>query len=1401
MSGEFRHDPLEVDTLAGRFGEHSEKMNDSGDRHLGRARRAQGRTRGRGALAQAAETGVDQLMEAVTKGQKALGKHLDDVGKGLKQTSANHRANEADVARSLGGITSGTPAPRTVPAAGSGTRSWASVAGGSGSGGGAPKPTPPKPAPPKPPADLRGNADGPGRTDIQSNRRNTRSDPVDIASGEVVLAQTDVTLPGVLPLVLSRTHVSSYRSGGWFGPSWASTLDQYLELDDEGVVFATEDGMLLVYPVPAHGQQVQPVQGPAWPLSWDGPDGGLRVTDPYSGTCWHFAPLPDGARPPTRRTGALPLPLAAVTDRAGNRIEILHGPRGVPTELRHSGGYRVGIDTAGPRITGLRLLPAEPPAPDPVAAGQAPADTVQGDAAQAAAVQPDTAGADAAPAEPDIVLVGFGYDGNGHLSAVTNSSGLAMGFTYDPAGRISSWTDRLGYRYRYLYDRAGRCVQTRGDGGHLDAVFAYDDVRRTTTMTDSLGHRTVFHLDEHGRTVRETAPHGAVALTEWDDRGRLLSRTDPLGGTTAFRYDAAGNLAVSILPDGTAGEAVRDEQHRITALTALDGAQWRYRYDEHGALAESTDPLGARTVYRNGPGGHARTVTDPLGRTTSVATDRAGLPVRTSDPTGAVVEVVRDHFGRPATMTDPLGAVTSYGWTVEGRPAWQVEPDGSRQEWGYDPEGNLVEHRDTSGAVTRFAYTAFGRLAARTAPDGTRYAFRYDTQLRLVEVARGDGARWTYRYDEVGDIVGETDFAGRSIAYTRDPAGRIVARTNGAGQTVEYRRDARGRTVELVADGRTTRYTYDAAGRVLTVSDGSSVLRHTYDAAGRPLTEECDGAVVTSQYDGTGRRVLRRTPSGTESRWSYGPDGLPQSLAGPDGTIAFEYDAAGREVRRTFGAAELTSTWDAADRLTALALASAGGPARRRGYHYRADGALVGITGPDGGDRTFELDAAARVTAVTGAGWTERYAYDSEGAVTRGEAPGPAVEDSDGARLLELGRLRTAGRTAYEYDGQGRLVRETRRLLSGGRQVREYRWDSHDQLVEVRVPDGTLWRYRYDPTGRRTGKVHLTADGTAVLAQTRFAWDGAQLAEEVHADASGTTVTSWDWSVGGQRPVAQTRRHLPAGALPQDEVDRRFHAIVTDLVGAPTELVGADGTVAWQARSTLWGAPAAGDPAVPGAADCPLRFPGQYADAETGLHYNVLRYYDPRTARYISPDPLGLEAGPDPYGYVPNPHAWSDPLGLDAGMVNLYHGTTGNGAQSIVDNGINPNFRPRPMDFGRGGFYVTNDRRQAERWAQRLGNDTNGGPAVMHFQVPRNELDALNSRRFGANEDQALGDFIRHNRGGGAMHDYDMVEGRMLMNMPALRNPNIPMTLRGHQMAFYTDRGASLMQNSYAGLV
>jgi RHS repeat-associated protein len=100
----------------------------------------------------------------------------------------------------------------------------------------------------------------------------------------------------------------------------------------------------------------------------------------------------------------------------------------------------------------------------------------------------------------------------------------------------------------------------------------------------------------------------------------------------------------------------------------------------------------------------------------------------------------------------------------------------------------------------------------------------------------------------------------------------------------------------------------------------------------------------------------------------------------------------------------------------------------------------------------------------------------------------------------------------------------------------------------------------------------------------------------------------------------------------------------------PQEVTDAEGKIEWSADYSAWGErqyalPLAPEEAAPSGTECALRFQGQYFDAETGLHYNTFRYYDPGCGRFISPDPINIEGGLNLYQYAPNAANWIDPLG------------------------------------------------------------------------------------------------------------------------------------------------------------
>ncbi|MEU4267965.1 putative T7SS-secreted protein [Streptomyces sp. NPDC026092] len=1034
-------------------------------------------------------------------------------------------------------------------------------------------------APEKPGSSRADQEKDPPTSCKTTGQKDCEQDPVDIASGHMLLPQTDITLPGSLPLLFRRTFDSSRRSGRWFGPTWSSTVDQRLEIDSEGVVFSCDEGSLLSYPHPAPGVPVVPTHGRQWPL--DRVEDGYTITDPGTGRVWHF----------TDHTHELAL-LAQMDDRNGRWITFEHDETGAPTSIVRHGGYHLKLTTSEGRVTALHL-----------------------------------AGAAADGSDQEILR--YGYT-DGHLTEVVNSSGRPLRFGCDEHGRITSWTDTNGSHFDYVYDDQDRCTYQSGANGHLETTFTWDDIDpatglRLTAFTDGEGHTQRHLINDRAQRVAEIDALGSVTRFTYDHHNRLLSRTDPLGNVTRSRYDEHGRMTELERPDGRQVRAEYNALGLPTRVLGADGNVTRQTFDDRGNRTSVTDPAGATTRFTYDAGGGLTSVTDPLGATTHLVLDSRGLPTEITDALGSTTRYEHDAFGRTTRITDALGAQTRLEWTVEGLPSRRTAADGTVESWTYDGEGNCLTHTDALGGTTHFSYTDFDLLTSRTTPDGVRYHFAHDTNLRLTRVTNPQGLTWEYAYDGAGRLVSETDFDDRRLTYGYDAAGRQTSRTNALDQTIGFERNALGQIVRKDAAGAVTTYEYDVFDELAEATGPDATLTRLRDRYGRLVAETVNGRTLSFAHDAVGRRTGRTTPGGSTSTWAYDAVGRRTELTTSGRRLTFGRDAAGREVtRRIADFVTLTSSFDEMGRLTTQDVRSRETHLQHRTYAYRPDGNLIGVTDALSGTRHFDVDTAGRVTAVHAAGWTERYAYDEAGNQTEASWPSThASHAATGARTYTGTRIAAAGTVRYEHDAQGRTVLRQKTRLSRKPDTWRYTWDPEDRLTSVTTPDGTVWRYAYDPLGRRISKQSL-------LETTHFTWDATTLCEQQTAEVTLT------WDHAGLRPLAQTERRT-------DSTDERFFAIVTDLIGTPTELVSESGELAWHTRTTLWGTTTWNRTAT---AYTPLRFPGQYFDPESGLHYNHFRYYDPESARYLSPDPLGLTPAPNPATYVHNPHTWSDPLGL-----------------------------------------------------------------------------------------------------------------------------------------------------------
>ncbi|MER6994455.1 RHS repeat-associated core domain-containing protein [Streptomyces sp. NPDC000410] len=1157
---------------------------------IGKAKTAHGRAKGKDSLTAVLDTTLEKVIEKLVKGHKDLSKHTGtDLPKSMKAGSKTHRDTDQDVRDRV--------------------KSIAAKGGKDGDGldGRRGKSDPATKGPGRPrPKSLREALDRVREWAISLRNRRCKTDPVDVASGEMVLSQTDLALPGILSLVLRRTHISSYRYGHCFGRSWASTLDERLEPAGQGAMWAREDGSILFYPdLPRDAdEQVLPLEGDRLPLTYVERnalgDVTYAVHDTHAGLTRRFTGNPYHA-------GGLYW-LREIEDRNGNALQIGRTEDGLPTIVHHEGGYRVRVTTDPElgRVTGLSLQTPDGP----------------------------------------VQVTSFGYDSNANLEAVAHSSGTPLRFTYDDEARVTSWTDRNDYTYQYVYDAAGRVVQTVGPDGALSSQFCYDTVNRITRFTDSTGAVTVTYLNELGQVVAETDPLGHTVRFEWDRWDNLLCRTDQIGSTARFAYDEHGNLTTVYYPDGRQARTTYNALHLPVSMTGPDGTVWRQTFDERGNRTAIIAPDGTSTTFTCDAAGALTTATYPTGDTERRTNDPAGLTLSVTDPQGATYAVRRDPFGLPVESIDPTGAVTRLQWTPEGLLSRRTAPDDTIESWTWDEEGNCLAYTNPLGGVVRFEYTWFDLLAARTGLDGARYEFTYDTELRVTGVRNPEGRTWRYQYGPAGLPMSETDFDGRTTTYEHDAAGRLVARTTPLGQRITMTYDALGNVVTKDAAGVVTRYTYDAADRLTRAESPTSTLSVERDAMGRLVAETADGRTIRFGYDTHGELVSRTTPTGAVTSYAYDAGGNRVQVEASGHTLDYTHDELGRELRRTFGPAEapvaLDSGWDPIGRLTSQSVSTARNTVLSRSYTYRADGFLTSETDHLSGlTARFELDPLGRPLGVTAGEWSESYTYDATGNQTGAQWPDRARHtESRGERVYEGTRLLSAGGVRYEYDDAGRVVLRQKRRLSRKPDTWRYTWDAEDRLASCTTPDGTVWRYTYDPLGRRTAKHRMAPDGAMVEATVQFSWDDTRLAEQTDT-STGVTLT---WDHEGYRPVSQLERRIAADSS-QSDVGSRFFAIVTDLVGTPTELVDKHGEIAWHKRSTVWGLTAWNREAD---AYTPLRFPGQYDDPETGLHYNLHRHYDPETARYVSADPLGLAPAPNPAAYVTNPFTWMDPEGLIA---------------------------------------------------------------------------------------------------------------------------------------------------------
>jgi RHS repeat-associated protein len=292
-------------------------------------------------------------------------------------------------------------------------------------------------------------------------------------------------------------------------------------------------------------------------------------------------------------------------------------------------------------------------------------------------------------------------------------------------------------------------------------------------------------------------------------------------------------------------------------------------------------------------------------------------------------------------------------------------------------------------------------------------------------------------------------------------------------------------------------------------------------------------------------------------------------------------------------------------------------------YAYTDGMNLTGIT--DGvtpaNSNTLGYSLANRLNAASGAWGTNSFSYDGVGNRLSDVTTTNNRQASYGAtnnRLTSITQNAAAFRS-YTYDNAGNTITETRPGESFA-----YTYNKRNRLSAVTRNTVSYATYGYNALEQLTTRTTTAAGGPVGQVAYTYDLDGHLITEATASSGAKTREYIWLPS-NDNSPV-----DLPLAVI--DVATNTISYVHADHLGRPIRMTSGAKATVWQATWKPWGEVQT----LSGTNSNNLRFPGQYFQIETGLHYNHHRMYDPVTGRYTQPDPLRFVDGPSVYAYAGN---------------------------------------------------------------------------------------------------------------------------------------------------------------------
>ncbi len=827
------------------------------------------------------------------------------------------------------------------------------------------------------------------------------------------------------------------------------------------------------------------------------------------------------------------------------------------------------------------------------------------------------------------------YDAHGRLLQITDPNGVRTVYSYDPRGRVASLTQIVpggGSRVTtYGYDAAGNVTSTTLPTG-LSLAYTYDAANYLRRVTDSLGNHIDYGYDLKGNRTQTYTYDASGTLVRtvdlaFDARNRV-SQINAGGSVTQQISDAVGNLTKVTDPN---------------TVAASGSAATNNNYDALNRLYQTVDRLSGSTLYSYDANDRLQAVQAPNGASTQYQYDDLGNLLQETSPDRGTVRYAYDAAGNLLQQTDARGIVSSYTYDALNRLTF-INYGSSTEDvtYTYDSHtgctfglGRLCAVLDESG-TTAFGYDPFGNVLVQIHVElGITYntVYTYDAGNRVTSITYPDGRVVSTPRDVLGRITAvATSVNGTAVTLAGNrsfrPDGLLLSQNFGNGVNELRTYDTQGRlTYQSLASADTRLYDYDANGNLKTLQSLPLVGSYNYDALDRLSLDQRTTTATTSSsftYDANGNRKTENTGSyaylANSNRLSSTPSGsITLDAAGntlSDGTRSYTYNNAGHP--STVAGAGYSYN---AQRLRSRKIVGSVGTV----YHYDLSGNLLAESDTAGVLRRSYVWAdgqpLAQVETVTTL--PPDIIVDNPQATFTGSWPtATSITGFYGANY----------RTNTKGTGKDKAVWSVNVPTTGTYQVYA-RW-----VAASTNASNAPYTVKHS-TGSQTIAVNQRVSGGQWMLLGSYAFT---------AGTAGS-VTLTDKANG--KVIADAVKLVATSGGTTSEVVRYLHS---DHLNTPRLATNPQGQVIWRWEGTAFGdtypnEDVDGDGKL---TTVNLRFAGQYYDAESGLHYNWNRYYDPKIGRYITSDPIGLRGGLNTYLYVDsNPNINFDKTGECPGII------------------------------------------------------------------------------------------------------------------------------------------------------